>query len=73
MVRMKQNANTLVTQLQYFRMHMLQICFDRTTMVFAQRHTWRDQVPFLTLRSPEHYTTQTEKSELGRTLDRITL
>lgn len=64
MIQIKQNANTLVTQLQYFRMHMLQICSDRTTMVFAQRHMRRDQVPFLTLCSPEHYTTQMENPNL---------
>lgn len=38
MVQMKQNANTLVTQLQYFHMHMLQICLARTTTVFIQCH-----------------------------------
>lgn len=41
MVQMKQNANTLVTQLQYFHMHMLQRCLDRATIVFIQCHTSR--------------------------------
>lgn len=55
MVRMKRNANTLVTQLQYFHMHMLQICLGRTTTVFIQCHTLGgDQVPFLTQVSVEH-------------------
>lgn len=54
-VQMKQNANTPVTQLQYFHMHMLQTCLGRTTRVFAQCHTLEDQVPFLTYVSAKHY------------------
>lgn len=49
-VQMKQNANTPVTQLQYFHMHMLQTCLGRTTRVFAQCHTLEDQVPFFDIR-----------------------
>lgn len=39
MVQMKRNANTLVTQLQYFHMHKLQICLGGATTVFIQCHT----------------------------------
>lgn len=38
LAQMKQNANTPVTQLQYFFMHMLQICLVKTTSVFIQCH-----------------------------------
>lgn len=75
-VQMKQNANTPVTQLQYFHMHMLQTCLGRTTTVFAHVTRWR--IKFLFWHTSQQSITfktipQEEKSELGITLDKITV
>lgn len=77
MVQMKQNANTLVTQLQYFHMHMLQICLGRATTVFIQCHTlgrikflfWHTSAQSITLTTFP----QEGKSKLGITLNKITV
>lgn len=74
MARMKQNANTPVTQLQYFHMHILQSCLSRATTVFIQCHTRGDRVPFFFffdtgLNTPKTLL-QDEKSELRITLDK---
>lgn len=50
MVQMKQNAHTLVTQLQYFHMHVLQHCLGRATTMFIQHHTLGGSSSFFDIR-----------------------